>query len=650
MNNVPLPVGSHLGKYEIKAEIGRGGMGSVYLGYDPLLDRQVAVKVLAPHLVWDHEFVERFLREARAAARLKHPNIVTVFDVGQEAGWYYFVMEHLAGETLASCLQAHGALPVSEALSVLRSLAAALDYAHHRGIVHRDVKPGNAILGPEGQVTLLDFGIARAAQEGRLTGTGTVVGTPEYMSPEQARGMSVDARTDQYSLGVVAYQILCGQVPFQADSTLALMYKIVHEPPPPLSQYRPDLPPEVGAVLERALAKEPGARYACTSAFVEALGHALAGSKVETKAAAPAGKKVVTPAEGTTEAVADKGVTAVVADKGATAVMPDEGATVLVPDKGATAATPDLAELWRTIWNAGRRVPLWAWGVAGGLLLVALVAGLAVLLTQKSVVGAPDTRLAFVSDRDGHPQIYIMDAKATVSRLMRRTADDADPTWSPDKTRLAFASTLDGNWEIYWINADGTGLTRVTDNPARDAEPAWSPDGSYVAFTSDRDGKREIYTTGKDGIARVTRTPGAGESWEPGWGPDGTLFFTSTRDGKREVYRTTNSGAVARVTQSPGDSASWSPAWVWGGNYMLFVSDRDGRPEVYALMASGELRRVTHTAGARGSWDPTGSAFGWRIAFASDRGGRSEIYTITEDGVLQMTHTSGEGQSWSPAW
>jgi Tol biopolymer transport system component len=626
----PSLVGSHLGKYEIKAELGRGGMGSVYLGYDPLLDRQVAVKVLAPHLVWDHEFVERFLREARAAARLKHLNIVTVFDVGQEAGWYYFVMEHLAGETLAARLQAQGALPAQEAMSILRPLAAALDYAHYRGIVHRDVKPGNVILGPEGQVTLLDFGIARAAQEGRLTGTGTVVGTPEYMSPEQARGMSVDARTDQYSLGVVAYQMLCGQVPFQADSTLALMYKIVHEPPPPLSQYRPDLPAEVSAALEKALAKEPGARYACTSAFVEALGHAMAGSTVKAEAAAPADE------------------TAVVPDEGAMMAAPDEGATVLVPDEGATVATPGLAEVWRTVWTACRRVPLWAWAVEGGLLLVALVAGLAVLLAPKSVVSAPDTRLAFVSDRDGHPQIYIMDAKATISRLMRHTADDADPTWPPDKTRLAFASTLDGNWEIYWINADGTGLTRVTDNPAHEAEPAWSPDGNYIAFSSDRDGKREIYTTGQGGVARVTHTPGAGESWEPAWGPDGTLFFTSDRDGKREVYRTTNSGAATRVTRSPGDSASWSPAW--GGNYMLFVSDRDGQPEVYTLMAGGELRRVTYTAGARGSWDPACSAFGWRIAFASDRGGRSEIYTITEDGVLQMTHTPGEGQSWSPAW
>ena len=185
--------GARLGKYEIKTEVGRGGMGAVYKGYDPTLDRHVAVKVLAPHLVWEQEFVERFLREARAAARLKHTNIVTIHDVGQEAGWYYFVMEYLEGPTLTTIVQERRDLPPDEALSILRPLADALDYAHQRGLVHRDVKPGNIIVGPTGLVTLTDFGIARAAQETRLTSTGAIVGTPEYMSPEQAKGLTVSA-------------------------------------------------------------------------------------------------------------------------------------------------------------------------------------------------------------------------------------------------------------------------------------------------------------------------------------------------------------------------------------------------------------------------------------------------------------------------
>ena len=183
--------GTQIGKYELRAEIGRGGMGTVYKGYDQMLDRYVAVKILAPHLVWEKEFVERFLREARAAARLKHPHIVTIHDVGQEGGWYYFVMEYLEGETLTDLIRRRGPLPPDEVLSILRPLAEALDYAHHRGLVHRDVKPANIIVGSEGQVTLTDFGIARATQETRLTATGTVVGTPEYMSPEQIKGLSL---------------------------------------------------------------------------------------------------------------------------------------------------------------------------------------------------------------------------------------------------------------------------------------------------------------------------------------------------------------------------------------------------------------------------------------------------------------------------
>ena len=157
-------IGTRLGKYEIQAELGRGGMGAVYRGYDEMLDRSVAVKVLAPHLVWEKEFVERFVREARAAAKLKHPNIVTIHDVGQEGGWYYFVMEYLEGWTLTDLIQERGPMGVEEALRVLRPLADALDYAHHRGLVHRDVKPGNVIVDPRGPVTLTDFGIVRAAK------------------------------------------------------------------------------------------------------------------------------------------------------------------------------------------------------------------------------------------------------------------------------------------------------------------------------------------------------------------------------------------------------------------------------------------------------------------------------------------------------
>jgi serine/threonine-protein kinase len=288
-------VGKQLAKYKIQAEIGRGGMGAVYLGYDPALDRHVAVKVLPPHLAWQTELVERFLREARTAARLRHPNIVTIYDVGQEGENYYFVMEYLEGETLTHLIQQRGTLSPQEVLAMLRPLAEALDYAHQRGLIHRDIKPANIVVGPGGHVTLTDFGIARATQETRLTATGAVVGTPAYMSTEQAQGQQVEAPSDQYSLAVVAYEMLSGQVPFDADSTMALLYKIIHEPPPPICAVRPDLPVAVQEVFNRALAKNPAERYPTVSAFVSALEGALGGQAVPTFRATTGWPTATTP-------------------------------------------------------------------------------------------------------------------------------------------------------------------------------------------------------------------------------------------------------------------------------------------------------------------------------------------------------------------
>ncbi len=271
----PSLVGHQLGKYQIQAVIGRGGMGTIYLGYDPQLDRQVAIKALAPHLVWDTECVQRFLREARAAARLAHPNIVTIHDVGQESENYYFVMAYLTGQDLEQYIHQHSPLTSEEILSVLSQVADALDYAHRGGWVHRDIKPANIFVGWDGHVTLTDFGIARAKQDARLTATGTVIGTPQYIAPEQVRNLPAGPQSDLYSLGVVAYQMLSGQVPFDADSTVALLYKIVHEPPAPIRATRPDLNEAVEQVLAKMLAKEPGDRYPTAIAFAQALRLAL---------------------------------------------------------------------------------------------------------------------------------------------------------------------------------------------------------------------------------------------------------------------------------------------------------------------------------------------------------------------------------------
>ncbi len=254
------------GKYEIQSEIGRGGMGIVYRAHDTMLRRTVAVKVLSPQLAADSTFVQRFRPEAVAAANLRHPNIVTIYDVGEDAlsgqAIHYIVMENVEGETLDRLLQRQRRpLTLHQTDEIIRQVADALHYAHERGMIHRDVKPSNIMLSPDGHVTLMDFGLVRAGEMSHLTQTGSVLGTPLYMAPEQVMGAEIDRRTDIYALGIVIYELLTGQVPFMRTTPLAIAHAHVYDPPPPLREKRPDLPPSVETVVLRALAKNPGGRY-----------------------------------------------------------------------------------------------------------------------------------------------------------------------------------------------------------------------------------------------------------------------------------------------------------------------------------------------------------------------------------------------------
>lgn len=251
-------------RYEIERRIGRGGMADVFLARDLLLDRPVAVKVLFPEFATDPAFVERFRREAQAAANLTHPNIVAVYDWGRAGGTYFMAMEYVAGRTLADLLRANGALTAQQAAMIGLEVAAALASAHHNGVVHRDIKPANILLGQSGQVKVADFGIARAlgaSVEANLTQAGAVMGTATYFSPEQAQGGQPDPRSDLYSLGVVLYEMVGGRPPFSADSPVGVAYKQVHEAPRPLRELAADVPRPFEAIVARLLAKQPAARY-----------------------------------------------------------------------------------------------------------------------------------------------------------------------------------------------------------------------------------------------------------------------------------------------------------------------------------------------------------------------------------------------------
>lgn len=263
-------------RYELEELVGTGGMSSVYKARDALLERNVALKILHDQYTGDEEFVERFKREARAVAQLSHPNIVTVIDRGEDGGRQYIVFEYIDGENLKDLVVRRGRLPARDALELGLQVARGLAFAHEHGLVHRDVKPQNVLLNGDGQAKVTDFGIARTLDVDGVTQTGTVLGTSNYIAPEQASGEPVDAHTDVYSLGVVLYELLVGDVPFPGENFVAVALKHVNQPAPSVLDARKDVPVRVAAAVDRALEKDPEHRFPTMDAFAAELEACLA--------------------------------------------------------------------------------------------------------------------------------------------------------------------------------------------------------------------------------------------------------------------------------------------------------------------------------------------------------------------------------------
>ena len=263
------------GRYELEELVGSGGMSNVFRAHDRLLERTVALKILHEQFTRDQDYVERFRREARAVAQLAHPNIVTVIDRGEQDGRQYIVFEYVDGQNLKE-LSACGPLDVREAIGLALQVARALSFAHERGLVHRDVKPQNVLLNDDGQAKVTDFGIARSLDVHGVTQTGTVLGTSDYIAPEQARGQKVDPKTDIYSLGAVLYELLTGDVPFKGDNFVAVAMRHVNEPPPSVLDRRPDCPLRPDLAIQRAMAKDPEERFASMVEFCAELEACLA--------------------------------------------------------------------------------------------------------------------------------------------------------------------------------------------------------------------------------------------------------------------------------------------------------------------------------------------------------------------------------------
>jgi predicted Ser/Thr protein kinase len=367
-----------IGRYEIKSELGRGGMATVYLAYDPILEREVALKLLPTYFAHEPEFSARFAREAKTVAALEHNAIVSMYDYGEDGEWPYFVMQLMKGGSLKEKIE-QGPLSLAEAVRILKRVGSALDKAHSRNLIHRDLKPGNILFNEDRDAYLTDFGIVKIAEgSDNYTQTGNTLGTPAYMSPEQARGVGeIDSRSDIYALGVILYEMLTGDVPYKSDTTLGQAMMHVMDPLPEILVVKPDLPPVIDEIIKKAMAKKREERYATASELAQAV-EAVANGKSMAAAAVP--ESVVTEeatalstVEEETEAAPAEGVAINVpvvetplSEPAAVVTTPPVVTTLPTTAKPVEAATPYTTE-------KKKGIPTWVYAVAG-LVVIAIIA------------------------------------------------------------------------------------------------------------------------------------------------------------------------------------------------------------------------------------------------------------------------------------
>src|SRR5213595_3564980 len=344
------------GRYKIVRKLGAGGMPDVYLAEDQELGRRDAIKILNDRHAADAQSIERFRREAKNAARLNHANILSIYDRGEAEGTYYIAMEFLDGRSLKELIIGAGPAPIKISIEYARQILAAIGFAHRHGIVHRDIKPHNVLVGPEGRLKVTDFGIARSGAS-EMTEVGSIIGTAQYLSPEQARGAPVDPTSDLYSVGVVLFELLTGQVPFTGDTPLEIAMKHLSEPPKPPSELRPEVPHDLDSVVLRALAKDPSERYASAEEMDADLKRVLDGLPVGEDTAAAA--------------------TAVLSGAGAMAAAPTSiiaRPPSATPQRPAPPGATPPAGYYGYEGPPRRRRPVWPWVLAVLLLAAAGVA------------------------------------------------------------------------------------------------------------------------------------------------------------------------------------------------------------------------------------------------------------------------------------
>ncbi|HSJ58250.1 MAG TPA: protein kinase, partial [Anaerolineae bacterium] len=650
---------------------------------------------------FDQQFIERFQREARAAAGLRHPNIVVIHDVGQHDGTYFIVMEYLEGSTLKDLVEKEGPLHPTRSANIVEQLAAALDYAHQRGFVHRDIKPANIFVGEGDRVTLTDFGIAKAASETQqLTRTGTLMGTPEYMSPEQAEGENVDHRTDLYALGVVLYQMLSGQVPFRGTTPHAVLHDIIYESPAPPRQVNPNLSPALEAVILKAIAKRPEQRFQRGADMSKALRQALAGGRAGGVAVpppvrptpprggvpvpAPAARRAGSPLPWILAAIA--AVLVLVSGALLLALRGGDREPVATPvatqvvagQTGEATATEEIPPT--SAPSELTAEPTTAPGLPADTPVPATDTALPPTDTPVPPTDTPAPpaalfgRLAFSSNRDGNPEIYVLDlASGSPRRLTNNSANDWLPDWSPDGSRLAFTSSRTGSYDLWVANADGSGQDILVATGAWDEYARWAPDGRRLSLstTANTEGvpNSEIFVRQPDGsLVQVTRST-AENQWAD-WSPDGRLVYSEGFKGDSDwnIYIINPDGtnrALWLGEPTCDVQATWSPDGQWIA-FLRIRSDTNGNGaidfedagDVWVGRASGDgLRQLTSGMWATTpAWSPDNEWIAFARLIDSNSNGRSDgdddadIMAVPFGGGEPETLIAGPSRDGDPSW
>jgi serine/threonine protein kinase/Tol biopolymer transport system component len=585
--------GRTVGHYEILEILGGGGMGIVYKARDTRLARVVALKFLPPELTRDPQAKERFEQEARAASSLDHPNLCTILELGETPdGRLYLAMPCYDGETLRRRIEG-GPLPIDEAIDVALQIARGLAKAHRNGIIHRDIKPANLIVTSDGVVKILDFGLAKLVGSAAISQTGSSAGTPAYMSPEQARGDEVDARTDLWSLGVVLYELLSGRRPFRGEREQAVIYSILHEKPQPLRELRPEVSPELARIVERLMAKEPAARYPSVE---EALGDL----RVLRGEPATGFTRAVEPARPPGRPWLGLAVAAVIVVGTVLTAL-----AIFLPRRGESRGAPVQTAFSRLTEQEGRA-------------------------TFPSV--SPDGRdFVYVKlTSPGNLDIYSQRIGGSNPRNLTADSpgDDTQPAYSPDGGTIAFRSDRDGGG-IFLMGATGESVRRLTDFGYN---PAWSPDGRELLVATEGISDPQVRKT-KSEIWRVDiATPERrrlveGDAVQPSWSPHGQriAFWGIPTGSAARVLWTLPAAGGEPVPVVRDGYLNWSPAWSPDGRYLYFSSNRAGSMNIWRVPIDESSGQVL------GAPEPITAPAEWSGLLSLPKDGRKIVFSTREN-------------------